>query len=164
MKILKSKVMLDESYKNILVSESVQEYSKEENLSKTERVVAVMNDVFQMKDMAEEYIYLIALTSKCKPISFFEVCHGACNYSIVGTREIMIRALLCGAVNIILVHNHPSGNPTPSSDDLNFTERIHNASKLIGINLLDHIIIGRDGHISLNEWNSGIQDAGGRTE
>lgn len=58
------------------------------------------------------------MTCKCKPISFFEVSHGTHNASLADGREILIRALLCGAANIIIVHNHPSGVPEPSREDM----------------------------------------------
>lgn len=60
----------------------------------------------------------------------------------------MIRALLCGAVNIIIVHNHPSGSVRPSLEDVKVTKKIKDASKLIGLNFCDHIIIGQDGYFS----------------
>lgn len=63
----------------------------------------------------------------------------------------LIRALLCGATNIIIVHNHPSGSPNPSRNDNQVTERISKAAKLVDINLCDHIIVGRDGYFSYNE-------------
>ena len=73
------------------------------------------------------------------------------NASIISPREIFIEALEKNAVAIVLVHNHPSGDPTPSENDFRFTKRIQEAGKLIGIELLDHIIIGNNCYTSFAE-------------
>lgn len=153
MRIVKSKVMLDEEYKNILVKEFSTNYQGVDKIVAPSDIAQVMIDVFHIADMAEEYVYLLAMTAKCKPISFFEVSHGACDMSLVGIREIMIRALLCGAVNIAIIHNHPSGSPTPSQQDICITEKLKEASDIIGIHICDHIIVARDGYFSFREAN-----------
>ena len=99
----------------------------------------------------QEYLYLVCMTCRCKPISFFEVSHGTYNTTVVNCREILIRALLRGATNIIIIHNHPSGVPEPSREDVQITKKLQEASELIGIQFSDHIIIGRDGYYSFNE-------------
>ena len=73
------------------------------------------------------------------------------NASILAPREIFINALKNGAVNIILLHNHPSGDPTPSAEDVSTTQRVKEAGSLIGIKLMDHIIIGDNKYVSLKE-------------
>ncbi|CDZ45998.1 DNA repair protein RadC [Neorhizobium galegae bv. officinalis] len=75
--------------------------------------------------------------------------HGTVDHAPVYPREVMRRALELSATGVILVHNHPSGDPTPSNADIDMTKMIINASKLLGITVYDHIIIGRDGHASL---------------
>lgn len=75
--------------------------------------------------------------------------HGTVDHTPVYPREVMRRALELSATGVILVHNHPSGAPTPSNADIDMTRRIVSASKLLGITVYDHIIIGRDGHVSL---------------
>ena len=92
--------------------------------------------------MAEEYVYLICADTKCHISGVFELSHGSADSSVLKPREVFIRALLAGAVNIILVHNHPSGDPTPSRDDFQITGRIRESGKMIGVELIDHIIIG----------------------
>ena len=151
MRIQKSSIILDGDYKNILVKDFAKNYTGVNNLYSPANVVKVMNDVFNMSNQAEEYLYLVCMTCRCKPISFFEVSHGIYNTSIVNCREIFIRALLCGATNIIVIHNHPSGNPEPSLEDIKITKKLKEASELIGIQFSDHIIIGRDGYYSFNE-------------
>lgn len=114
MRIIKSNVVMDNEYRNILVKESSSNYPGLDNLSSPRNIVKVMNDVFNMENRAEEYVYLLTMTAKGRPVSFFEISHGTCESSVVGTREIMVRTLLCCAANIILIHNHPSGSPSPS--------------------------------------------------
>ena len=73
------------------------------------------------------------------------------NASLITPRELFIEALQKSAVYIIIIHNHPSGDPTPSRDDLLITKRIFDAGSLIGIELLDHIIIGNNCYMSFRE-------------
>ena len=151
MRIQKSSIVLDDNYKNVLVKDFAKNYSGVDDLQSPENIVQVMNDVFNISNLPEEYLYLICMTGRCKPISFFEVSHGTCNSSLVGCREILIRALICGATSIIIIHNHPSGVPEPSKEDMRVTKKIKEASDLIGINFCDHIIVGREGYYSFNE-------------
>ncbi len=107
-----------------------------------------------MEDMRHaEQENLIMLCFNTKQILMKEVLlsRGTVSASVITAREVFAEALKCQAVNIILLHNHPSGNPSPSRDDLNFTENIKKAGELIGIRLIDHIIIGDNSYISLKE-------------
>ena len=94
---------------------------------------------------------MICMNTKLELISVFELSHGNVNSSIFSVREMFQKALLANAVSIIVMHNHPSGDPTPSKEDITVTERMVEAGKLIGINVLDHIIVGRPMFISLQE-------------
>lgn len=111
----------------------------------------IMIENFELHQRAEEYVYLISLDIKCRPLGIFELSHGSYNCSFLMPREVYIRALLSGAVAIVLAHNHPSGDTIPSDEDIHATERIGKAGKLLGVELLDHIIIGSDGYCSLKE-------------
>ena len=82
--------------------------------------------------------------------SIFELSHGSVNSSIFSVREIFQKALLANAVSIILMHNHPSGVTDPSIEDVEVTRRAVEAGRIIGIEVLDHIIVG-DGFCSLKE-------------
>lgn len=75
----------------------------------------------------------------------------AVNQSIVHVREVMKSALLSSAAAILLIHNHPTGDPMPSSEDMSITRRLKEAGELIGIPVLDHIIIGDGQYISFVE-------------
>lgn len=100
-------------------------------------------DLFELHTAAEEYVYLLSLDTKCRILGIFEVGHGTVNACLLHTRKIMIRNLLCGAGTFIVVHNHPSGEVSVSKEDISTTKRLFEAGRLIGIELLDHIIIGR---------------------
>ena len=76
---------------------------------------------------------------------------GTKDASLVSPRELFIEALQKQASSVILLHNHPSGDPTPSKEDILVTKRIQAAGKMIGIELLDHIIIGNNCYISFHE-------------
>ena len=78
---------------------------------------------------------------------------GSVNAAILDPREIFIHALDRKAVHILLLHNHPSGDPTPSGEDIEITGRILRAGELLGIRLIDHIIIGDGTFVSLREMD-----------
>lgn len=151
MLIQRSKVVLNENNQNVLVEDFTENYEGIEALNGPQSVMEVMNEVFHLSDMAEEYFYLVCMNTKNRPISFFEVAHGGCDKVLVGMREIFVRALLCGASCFVIVHNHPSGIPDPSDIDINFTKRVWDTAQMVGITFCDHIIIGRDFYYSFKE-------------
>lgn len=104
-----------------------------------------------MRYLKREKIMALMLDTSCQYVSEYEVSLGTVNTSLASPREIFIEALKCEAVNIILVHNHPSGNPAPSREDIVMTENIGKIGKFIGIGIIDHIIIGDNTYISLRE-------------
>jgi len=80
-----------------------------------------------------------------------EIYRGTLDRAVVEPREILRRALIGRAAGVILYHNHPSGDPTPSREDREFTRRLASASEAVGVRLLDHIVVGREGCISFRE-------------
>ncbi|MDF2541988.1 MAG: hypothetical protein K0S47_1706 [Herbinix sp.] len=104
-----------------------------------------------MRHLTTEQVLLLMMDSKNRIIKDMVISTGTVNTSIMPTREVFLSALKYEAVNIILLHNHPSGDPTPSSEDIRVTKRIKEAGNLIGITLMDHIIIGDNRYISLKE-------------
>jgi len=80
-----------------------------------------------------------------------EIYRGTLDRAVVEPREILRRALIGRAAGVILYHNHPSGDPTPSREDRDFTRRLASASESVGIRLLDHIVVGREGCVSFRE-------------
>jgi len=105
----------------------------------------------EMRYLKKEHMKLVLLNVKCNLISVEEISVGSLNASIVHPREVFNPAIRKSSASIIMVHNHPSGDPAPSSEDISITARIAEAGKLIGIELVDHIIIGDGKYISMKE-------------
>lgn len=115
-----------------------------------EIIAGMMENAFSLSDYAEEYVYMLALDTAMHPLGIFELSHGTVNASLIGTRELFIRALLCGAVGFVLIHNHPSMDVTPSIEDRKIAEKVMQSGKLLGVQELDFIIIG-NGFLSFKE-------------
>lgn len=116
-------------------------------ISSPEDVVSYYN--VQLKFQQKECLVLLILDSKNRILSDELLSMGTVSASIADPREIFMAALKKNGVSVILVHNHPSGDPTPSREDILTTERIEKAGYLLGIPLNDHIIIGQNSYISL---------------
>lgn len=97
---------------------------------------------FFLSDADRETMIVIALDTKHHPTCVHEVSVGSLDATIVHPREIFKTALLANASGIICLHNHPSGDPTPSIEDLAVTKRLQDAGKLLGVELIDHIVVG----------------------
>lgn len=105
----------------------------------------------QMRHLEKECCVAVYLDNKDSRIQDVTLSVGCLSSSIMSAREIFRQALLCNAAAVILLHNHPSGNPQPSSADISLTQRMKEASQIMEIPLLDHIIIGDNTYISLKE-------------
>ncbi|WP_294350172.1 DNA repair protein RadC [uncultured Clostridium sp.] len=119
------------------------------SISKPQDVADML--INEMKSLNQEVLKLLVLNTKNKIIKIKDVFKGTLNSSIVHPREIYSEAIKSGGASIIICHNHPSGDPTPSGEDINITLRIKECGNIIGINLLDHIIVGDKKYISLKE-------------
>ncbi len=104
-----------------------------------------------MRHRDREEFHVMFFNSKQGLIREILISRGTVNASIAEPREILVEALRCHAVSMILVHNHPSGDPQPSREDVAVTERIRQAGNLVGILLVDHVIIGDNTYVSLKE-------------
>ena len=98
-----------------------------------------------------EHFIVMLLNTKNRVTAVSPVSTGSLNASIVHPRELFQRAILGNAASLILAHNHPSGDPTPSPEDIELTKRLVDAGKLLDISVLDHIIIGDGCFASLKE-------------
>ena len=107
-------------------------------------------EFMRIHEEPEEYMYMICMNVKNKVIGVFEISHGTVNASLVSPREVFQKALLANAVSVIFLHNHPSGDCTPSREDIEVTKRLVEAGKILNIEVLDHIIVG-DRYASLKE-------------
>lgn len=152
MKIVKYGLELDQEGLGILVKEESKNFPvfQYNALNRADKVSDIMRIAFQINKKAEEYLYMVAMNTKCKPLGFFEISHGNDNNTLASPKNIFQRALLCGANSMILAHNHPSGCVQPSKEDIELAKTIQEGGKLLGITLLDSIIIG-DGYFSFAE-------------
>lgn len=112
-------------------------------------VFAIVNQLIGCED--REHLLVLLLNTKNRVIGVNTVSVGDLSSSIVHPREVYKPAILAGAASIILSHNHPSGDPTPSAEDVAVTKRIQQGGELLGIDLLDHIIVGDGTFVSLKE-------------
>lgn len=104
-----------------------------------------------MRHMEQEQLHVMFLNTKNVLLKDMLISKGTVNASLASPREIFIQALRYQAVSMILVHNHPSGDPSPSQGDCQLTKRMADAGTLIGIRLLDHIIIGDNSYVSFKK-------------
>ena len=105
----------------------------------------------EMDRWATEHVYLLLFDQAMHLIGMHEVSHGSVNVTAVCNREICQAALLAGAVQCILIHNHPSGCCKPSRQDYKVTSAMKESLSYVGITLLDHIVIGSEGYHSIEE-------------
>ena len=111
------------------------------------------NLIYELQDFQQEHLVCLYLNTKNEVIKQETVFKGSLNQSVAHPREIFRSAVKYSAARLILAHNHPSGNPTPSESDIHFTQRMQECGKMMGIEVLDHIIIGAQVYISMREEN-----------
>lgn len=149
-----TKKLTNISFLNLkVVKEKSGRYEVQRKITKPSDCYEVAEKVIEIIDAAEESMWLITLDTKGNITGVFEVSRGTLNSSLVHPREIYKRAIMHNAYSIIIMHNHPSGDPTPSQEDLNITTKIAEAGKILNIELLDHVIIGESNYTSMKEKN-----------
>jgi DNA repair protein RadC len=104
-----------------------------------------------LQDEPSEVFGILCLTTKHRVIAFHEVSRGILDSTLVHPREVFRAALLANAAAIVAGHNHPSGDPSPSPDDVALTRRLASAGEIMGIPLLDHVIVGDGRYYSFRE-------------
>lgn len=115
-----------------------------EVLNTPDAVAAYMEGAFS--DPTVEWFYVVLLNRKNRPLGRVQITKGTANSSLVHPREVFRAAILGGASGIIAVHNHPSGDPSPSAADVQVTRQLREAGHTVGIELLDHVVIGEPTH------------------
>mgnify|MGYP000200459872 FL=1 len=110
----------------------------------------------EMSLLEQEYLKVIVLNTRNHVLDIVEVTHGSVNSSQVRVAEVLRPAVERNSPAIIVVHNHPSSDPTPSPDDIKITQAIREAGKLMDIELLDHLIIAKGSYVSLKEKHLGF--------
>ena len=124
MRITTYKTELNEDHLNVLVKEKSCNCTGVETLNTPLLITEMFNAVFRLNKQTEEYLYMIALDNKGKPLGVFEISHGMVDMTICNPREVFIKALLSGASGIVIIHNHPSGSTTPSKADIESYNRL----------------------------------------
>ncbi len=133
-------------YENLVIGEGTSEYS-----GKAISDAHVVYSLFSfLKQETKEHFISLHLDVKNRILCMDRVSTGTMTVSLIHPREVFKTALLSSAASLLLVHNHPSGDPTPSREDILITEKLKGAGEIMGIALLDHVIIG-EGYVSLKE-------------
>jgi DNA repair protein RadC len=107
------------------------------------------------KEAKQEEFHMVTLDTKNQPIASHQITVGTLRNSLVHPREVFRPAIRDAANCILVVHNHPSGDPTPSDQDISVTERLESAAEILGIPLIDHIVVAGEKALSIQEWRSG---------
>ncbi len=142
MRITKYSTILNSDKHCELVKEKSVNYQYDGNFNNPQSIYNMLCDVFQHDRKTEEYLYLLCFNTKFRLLVIFEVSHVTLNASLCSTREIFQKALLCNASNIVLAHNHPSGDIKPSKEDMQIYRKVKEAANIMGLPLLDNLIIG----------------------
>ena len=116
------------------------------NITNPQAAEAVLHD--RMQDLDHEEVWAVFLNQRAKVIDKQMLSKGTLTQTSIDCRTVIRNALLVNASSLILLHNHPSGDPRPSVQDINFTDRLHKACSLMDVKLLDHIIVGENGFFS----------------
>jgi DNA repair protein RadC len=135
----------------VLVKEKVGRYELPRKINSPEQAYNAIKTITNVQEEAQEVFGVLILNTKHKIVAVHEVSRGTLNSSIVHPREVFKPAVLHNAAAIICFHNHPSGDTEPSKDDIELTKRLIEAGKIMGIEILDHIIVGDDRYVSLKE-------------
>ena len=144
--------VFDELGRITLVSDSLPWYGRSADVyCCPAEIQRISVDMLRLDRQTEEYVYCFCLDTACHITGIYEVSHGTVNHSLLSSREVYQKAFMAGAVRIVLVHNHPSGDPTPSETDKMVTGKLEDAGDLIGITLADHIIIGTNSYYSFHD-------------
>ena len=104
-----------------------------------------------LEDEATEVFGMLCVTTKHQVIAYYEVSRGTLDATLVHPREVFKAAILANAAAVVVAHNHPSGDPTPSADDRALTTRLKEAGEVLGIPILDHIILADGRAVSLKQ-------------
>lgn len=133
-----------------LVRETTTQYNNT-NIKNITDIIKLIDNIEDIKNNDVENVYIICLNNKSVPVNYSLIAKGTINASMIDSKTIFKTILLSNASAFIMIHNHPSGDPTPSKQDYEITNILEKASKLLDIKFLDHIVIGNDNYISCME-------------
>lgn len=132
-----------------LVQETSKRYDVPKTINSQYEAFKAINSVYNLSNKSEECVIMMTLDVKKKMTGFFVISIGNLSSSIVHPREVFKRAMLMNADGIIIAHNHPSGDCTPSQKDIEVSQKLKEVGKIIGIELVDHLIVGNNKFESL---------------
>lgn len=132
-----------------MVEEKKVDYPNVTKMDDPDQIVRMMLAVYKMDDLAEESVYMLTMNAKCDVTGVFMIGKGDTTTCICSVRDMMTRALLAGATGFILVHNHPTGDPTPSDIDMQLTKRAATVGALLQVQMLDSLIVGNGIYVSM---------------
>lgn len=122
-----------------------------EAVKSPKEIADMMRSLFSIDYKLEEEFWVICLNTKGKVHGIMSVAKGGYDFCMIDMKSLFTRVLLLGASKIIICHNHPSGDCTPSSQDMALTERVKQAAALLEIDLLDHVIVSNKDYYSFKE-------------
>ena len=128
----------------------------DERITNPHIATKIVNSIFNLENQCEENLVMLALDTKNRVVGIFDIHRGTISSSLISTKSILTRALLCNAKSIMIFHNHPSGCVEPSNEDVQITRKLAQASNLLDITLLDHIIIGENNFYSINSHHRSV--------
>ena len=126
-----------------------------EKIEKPETVFNLLKN--EIGNNKKESFYILSLTTRNKLITIDNVSTGTLSASLAHPREVFLTAIKNSASSVIIVHNHPSGDPDPSEDDLEITKKLIKSGEILGIDVIDHVIITQDSYYSFKE-NKQMED------
>ena len=135
----------------VLVKEKGAMYDVQKKIGSSYDAYKAITEITKVQEEAQEVFGILILNTTHKIVAVHEISRGTLNASMVHPREVFKPAVLHNAAAIICFHNHPSGEPKPSKEDIETTNRLVEAGKIMGIEVLDHIIVGDDKYTSLKE-------------
>ena len=154
MRVTTYKTFLDrEDHIPSLVRVNAQNYLPVDMIRSADDAFWILRDVFNHDVETEEVAYLLCLNCKKHLIGVFELSRGVVDGTLMNPREIVFKALMTNAVSVIVAHNHPSGELSPSEQDIAVTKRLKEALDIVGISLTDHIIVGMGNFLSMREYD-----------
>lgn len=134
-----------------LVRESAKVYDIQKTITSPEDACDIVENVLKLSSKTKEHFVMASLNTKNAVIGLHTIHVGTVNASIVHPREVLQQAILNNATSFMVFHNHPSGDPSPSQEDIIATKKLVEAGKVMNIELLDHLVIGTNKFVSLKE-------------
>lgn len=136
-------------YELVMKKAKVHDSKFEFRATSSEDVYRFASRIIRLQEKAEEYFCAVVCDTRLNVCGYYECSHGTIDSSMVHPREVFKPAIAMNAAAIVCIHNHPSGSTDPSIQDIQVTERLRDASNIIGIPILDHIIIGSGSYTSM---------------